>query len=98
MPVHLFQFDIYIYIYIYIYFFFFQIWNSDADVKLGLFNCPPSRVSLHAHFFFCSDSTKLTVFIGLVTVILSLNTFNLSMGPTAIPIIRVPRVRTDLAT
>ena len=75
------------------------MWNSDADVKFGLFNCPPSRVSLNAHFFsFYSDSTKLTVFIGLVTVIPSSDTFNLSMGPTAVPLIRVPRVRTDLAT
>ena len=48
--------------------------------------------------FFCSNSTKLTVFIGLVTVIPSSDTFNLSMGPTAVPMIRVPKVRTDLAT
>ena len=53
---------------------------------------------MHAHFFFCSDSTQLTVFIELVAVIPSLDTFNLSMEPTVIPMIRVPRVRTELAT
>ena len=67
-------------------------------MKVGLVNCLPSRVSLHAHFFCCSDSTQLTVFIELVTVIPSWDTFNLSMGPTAVPMIRVPRVRIDLAT
>ena len=49
-------------------------------------------------FFLCSDSTKLTIFIGLVTVIPSSGTCNLSMGPTVVPMIRVPKVRTDLAT
>ena len=82
-----------LYIYIYI-----LIWNSGTDVKFGLVNCLPSRVSLHAHFFFYSDSTQLTVFIELVSVIPSLDTFNLSMGPTVVPMIRVPRVRTDLVT
>ena len=75
-----------------------MIWNSDADVKFGLVNCLPSRVSLRAYSFFCSDSTQLTVFIELVAVIPSLDTFNLSMGPTVIPMIRVPRDRADLAT
>ena len=41
---------------------------------------------------------KLTAFIELVIVIPSLDTFNLSLGPTAVPMIRVPRVRTNLAT
>ena len=75
-----------------------MIWNNGADVKFGLVNCLPSGVSLRTYFFFCSDSTHLTVFIELVAVIPSLDNFNLSMGPTAVPMIRVPRVRTGLAT
>ena len=75
-----------------------MIWNSGADVKFGLVNYLPSQVSLRAYSFFCSDFTQLTVFIELVVVIPSLDTFNLSMGPTPVPMIRVPRVRTDLAT
>ena len=67
-------------------------------MKFGLVNCLPSRVSLHAHFFFCLDSTQLNSFIEFVIVIPSLDTFNLSMGPTVVPMIRVPRVRIDLAT
>ena len=74
-----------------------MIWNNGADVKFGLVNCLPSRDALRAYFFFCSDSIQLTVFIELVAVS-SLDTFNLSMGPTAVPMIRVPRVRTDLET
>ena len=42
--------------------------------------------------------TQLTVFVGLVTGIPSWDTRNLSIGSTAIPLIRVPRVRIDLAT
>ena len=41
---------------------------------------------------------KLTVFTELVTIVPSLGTFNLSMGSTAFPVIRVPRVRANLAT
>ena len=67
-------------------------------MKFGFVNCLPSRVSLQAHFFLLFRFHQLIVFIELVTVISSLDTFNLSKGPTAIPMIRVPRVRIDLAT
>ena len=94
---------IYIYIYFFLFFFsfdsfFFKIWNSDADVKFSFVNSLPSWVSLQAHFFLLFRFHQLTVFIELVTVIPSLDTFTLSMGPTAVPVIRVPRVQTDLAT
>ena len=36
--------------------------------------------------------------IKLVTVIPSWDTFELSMGPTDVPMIRVPRVQIDLST
>ena len=49
-------------------------------------------------FSFVHILPELTVFIELVTVIPSLDTFNLSLGPTAVPMIRVLRVRTNLAT
>ena len=88
-----------IYIFLFIFFsLFFLFWNSDVNVKFGRFNCLPSQVSLHVHFFCCSDSTQLAVFVELVTIIPSWDTFNNSMGPTAVPMIRVPRVRIDLAT
>ena len=41
---------------------------------------------------------KLTGFVELVTGIPSRDTHNLSIGSTVIPLIRVPRVRIDLAT
>ena len=41
---------------------------------------------------------KLTVFVELVTGTPSWDTHNLPIGSTAIPLIRVPRVRIDLAT
>ena len=49
-------------------------------------------------FSFAHILPKLTVFMELVTVIPSLDTFNFSMGSTAFPVIRVLRVRTNLAT
>ena len=49
-------------------------------------------------FFFLVQIPQLTVFVELVTVIHSWDTFNLSIGFTAVPLIRVPRVRKDLAT
>ena len=49
-------------------------------------------------FSFAHILPKLTVFTELVTVIPSLDTFNFSMGSTAFPVIRVLRVRTNLAT
>ena len=67
-------------------------------MKFGFVNCLPSRVSLQAHFFLLFKFHQLTVFIELVTVIPSLDTFTLSMGPTTVLVIRVPRVRIDLAT
>ena len=42
--------------------------------------------------------SQLTAFVELVTVIHSWDTFNLSIRSTAVPLIRVPRVRKDLAT
>ena len=54
---------------------------------------------LHCIFTFLSFRFhKLTVFVELVTVIPSWDTFNLSIGSTVVPPIRVPRVRIDLAT
>ena len=76
--------------FLYIYFSNLEQW---CRCKIWPCQLPSIRVSLHAHFFFYSDSTQMTVFIELVTVIPSLDTFNLSMGPTAVPMIRVPRVR-----
>ena len=52
-----------------------------------------ARITHSAHILL-----KLTVFMELTTVLLSLDTFNLSMGPTVFLVIRVPRVRTNLAT
>ena len=49
-------------------------------------------------FPFAHILPKLTVFMELVTVVPSLDTFNLSMESTAFPVIRVPKVRTNLAT
>ena len=43
-------------------------------------------------FPFAHILPKLTVFTELVTVVPSLDTFNLSMGSTAFPVIRVLRV------
>ena len=67
-------------------------------MKFGFVNCLPSQVSLQAHFFLLFRFHQLTVFIELVIVISSLDTFNHSKGPTAVPMIKVPRVRIDLAT
>ena len=55
----------------------------------GFAACSP-LLSLRLH--------KLTVFVELVTGIPSRDTRNLSIGSTAIPLIRVPRARIDLAT
>ena len=53
---------------------------------------------LHCMFTFPSFRFhKLTVFVELVTVISSWDTFNISIGSSVVPI-RVPRVRIDLAT
>ena len=43
-------------------------------------------------FFFLVQIPQLTVFVELVTVIESRDTFNLSIGFTTVPLIRVPRV------
>ena len=54
---------------------------------------------LHCMFTFSLVQTpQLTVFVELVTVIRSWDSFNLSIGSTAVPLIRVPRVRMDLET
>ena len=71
---------------------FLQIGNSSADVKSILVDCLPSRVSLHAHLSPYSYSAQLTVFMELTTVLPSLDTFTLTMGPTVFLVIRVPRV------
>ena len=41
---------------------------------------------------------QLTAFVDLVTVIHSWDTFNLSIRSTAVPQIRIPRVRINLTT
>ena len=48
--------------------------------------------------FLSFRSHKLTVFVELVIRIPSWDTRNLSIGPTATPLIRVPRARIDLST
>ena len=50
-------------------------------------------ISLPAHIM-----SKLIVFTELTIVLLSFDTFTLTMGPTIFLMIRVPRVRTELTT
>ena len=88
---------IYIYIYIYIL-YFYKLGTVVPIYKYILFECLPSRISLHAHFSSCSYSAQLSVFTKLTIVLPSFNTFTLTMGPTVFLVIMVPRVRTKLAT
>ena len=81
----------------YFFFIFLQIGNSGGDVKFFIVNCLPSRISCMLTFllliFYPTDCNT-----ELVTVIPSFDTFNLSLESTAFPVIKVLRVRTDLAT
>ena len=96
---HFFSFFFLIFFFFFLFIYIFlQIGNSSVDVKSILVDCFPSRVSLHAHLSFCLYSAQLIVFTGLITIFPSLDTFNLSMGPTVFLVIRVPRVQTNLAT
>ena len=42
--------------------------------------------------------SQLTVFVDLITVIYFWDTFNLSIRSTAVPQLRIPRVRINLTT
>ena len=93
VPVHLFQFFIFFSFFLYgSIFIFLQIGNSSADVKSILVDCLPSRISLHAHLSPCLYSAQTDCVQQLTTVLSSLDTFTLTMGPTVFLVIRVPRV------
>ena len=66
--------------------------------KYILFECPPSRIPLNAHFSPCSYSAQIDCVHGATIVLPSLDTFTLTMGSTVFLVIMVPRVRTELAT
>ena len=89
----------FIYIYIYISFlYFYKLGTVVPMYKYILFECFPSRISLHTHLSPCSYSAQLTVFTELTVVFPSFDTFTLTMGSTVFLVVLVPRGRTELAT